>query len=59
MAKEECSFTSPELVNKKPSAIGPWATRPGNPSGKKSRLASGGALKAKALLARLAKLGIR
>jgi len=42
MAKDDCSFTSPELINKKPSAIGPWATRPGNPSGKKSRLASGG-----------------
>ena len=59
MAKVERSFTSDELVGKPVATIGPWATRPGNPSGKKSRLASGGALKAKALLARLEKLGIR
>jgi hypothetical protein len=59
MAKVEWSFTSAELVGKPVATIGPWATRPGNPSGRKSRLASGGALKAKALLARLEKLGIR
>lgn len=59
MAKVERSVASTELTGKTVATIGPWATRPGNPSGRKSRLASGGALKAKALLARLDKLGIR
>lgn len=59
MAKAERSFTSDELTGKPIATIGPWATRPGNPSGKKSRLASAGAAKAAALVRRLPKLGIR
>lgn len=56
MAKTERSFTSADLVNKPVGTIGPWATRPGK---RKSRLASVGTLKAKAMLARLAQVGIR
>ena len=57
--KTERSFTSPELVGKKPCTIGAWATTPEKKSGRKSRLASASTNKAKAGLKKLEKLGIR
>lgn len=48
-------FTMPELVNKKPSSIGEWATKDPRGAGRRSRLASGSTAKVKALLRKLEK----
>ena len=48
-------FTMPELVNKPPSGIGEWASKDQAGSGRRSRLASAGTARAKALLQRLDK----
>lgn len=48
-------YTMPELVNKKPSTIGEWAAKDTRGAGRRSRLASAGTAKAKALLQRLDK----
>ncbi|MFN3075354.1 MAG: hypothetical protein ABT940_00455 [Alphaproteobacteria bacterium] len=48
-------YTMPELINKKPSTIGEWAAKDQRGAGRRSRLASAGTAKAKALLQRLDK----
>lgn len=48
-------FTMPELVNKKPSSIGAWATKDTVGAGRRSRLASGSTAKVMALVRRLDK----
>ena len=48
-------FTMPELVNKKPSSIGEWATKDVRGAGRRSRLASGSTARVQALCRKLDK----
>lgn len=52
-------YTSGDWVNKQPVLLGEWPSQEVRRSGARSRTAASGTIKAKALLKRLVKLGVK